>query len=158
PGALAEIQQLTEVYSDRPDIFHRSLIGTEASFDNVAAELSSGSYDVVHFAGHAWFDELEPYLLLSQRVKLRASEMRSLLSLHPPAILFLNSHYTIFVPPGASGDKALLDLTDPKEPALRGQRGFIEAASTAGVGTLVGSFSGAVDDFIAQQVGINFHK
>jgi len=96
PGALAEVEEIAKVYSDRPDIKLDLLIGAEASFRNIAKGLLSGGYDVIHFAGHAWFDELEPYLVLSQGDKLRVSEMRSLLSSQPPAILFLNSHYTAF--------------------------------------------------------------
>jgi hypothetical protein len=155
PAALAEVQELASVYSKA---FCRVLIGADASFDNVAKELSSGAYDVVHFAGHAAFDDLEPYLLLSQLVKLRASDLRSLISSHPPAILFLNSHYTIFVPPGVSATKPMRDETDPKTPALQGQRGFTEAASVAGVGTLVGTFCGVLDDTVAKQIGVDFHK
>jgi SIR2-like domain/CHAT domain len=146
PGALAEVGALSKIYEPSNNITVKTLIGPEASFDNVAECLSFG-YDIIHYAGHAWFDELEPFLVLSDEVKLRASEMRSLLSSAPPAVLFLNSHYTIFVPPGAAG-----------RDALQGQRGFVEAASTAGVGALIGSFSGGLKDDIAQRVGVGFHR
>lgn len=155
PGALEEVQQIADVYRRHPALACDSLIGPQATFDGVATALSSGNYDVVHFAGHAWFDEdSEPYLLLSGVARLRSSELRSLISPRPPALLVLNSHYTIFRPPAAPG----VSTEEATKPAPGGQRGFIEAASTAGVGALIGSFSGGLDDRTAQQVGIHLHE
>lgn len=159
PGALAEVTEIAEVYGEYPALVCDSLIGGYASFDSVAAGLSSGNYDIVHFAGHAWFDEdLEPFLMLSNQIKLRSSELRSLISPRPPALLILNSHFTIFTPPGARGENIRKAVDEAQKPAPSGQRSFIEAASTAGVGMLIGSFSGHLDDRIAQLVGVNLHK
>jgi hypothetical protein len=146
PGALAEVWELGKVYESSNQTRVKTLIGPEASFDNVAQCLLSG-YDIVHYTGHAWFDDLEPFLILSDDVKLRASEMRSLVSSTPPAVLFLNSHFTIFVPPGAAGPAS-----------SQGQRGFLEAASRAGVGALIGTFGGGLQDDVAQWVGVGFHR
>jgi hypothetical protein len=102
PGALAEITEILNTYRKHSTLVCDSLIGSCATFDSVAERLSSGHYDIVHFSGHAWFDEdWEPFLMLSNRVKLRGSELRSLISHSPPAVLILNSHFTIFTPPGA---------------------------------------------------------
>lgn len=159
PGALAEVTHIAELYQTHPTVVCDALTGAGANFDRVAASLSSGGYDVVHFAGHAWFDEdLEPFLMLSKLVKLRSSEFRSLISPRPPAILILNSHFTIFTPPGASGENVKKAADEAVKPAPGGQRGFIEAASTAGVGILIGSYSGALDDTIAQRVGVSLHE
>ena len=158
PGALAEVNQVAQLYAGHPAVVCDVLIGAHASFNAVAARLSSGNYDVVHFAGHAWFDEdLEPFLLLSNNTRLRSTEFRSLISPRPPALLILNSHYTVFTPPGAAAAHAK-KAADEGQPAPSGQRGFIEAATTAGVGVLIGSFSGSLDDRIAQLVGVNVHK
>src|SRR5438045_9539830 len=102
----------------------------------------------MHFAGHAWFDD-EAYLVLANEVKLHASEFRSLLSSTPPAILFLNTHYTLFMPPGAGGEDAS-PRGQTTGPRAVGHRGFLEAASTAGVGALIGTFSGGLDDLVAE--------
>ncbi|HSF32445.1 MAG TPA: SIR2 family protein [Candidatus Tectomicrobia bacterium] len=158
PGALAEVKEIAEAYGKHAGVLCKLLLGADASFDNVAGEFASGHYDVVHFAGHAWCDERESFVFLSQEVQLRASELRSLLSPHPPAILFLNSHYTIFMPPGAPGEEANKVGIDAEKPARSGQRGFVGAASAAGVGTLIGSFDGGLDDALARQVGVNFHR
>jgi CHAT domain-containing protein len=158
PGALKEVNEIANIYSEHQGIICDLLIGPEASYFNVAARFGQNDYDVVHFAGHAWFDDLEPFIILSEQVKLHSSELRSMLSRHPPAILFLNSHFTSFVPPGASREEAKETVTEGRQPLLSGQRGFSEAASTAGVGTLIGSFYNALDDEPALQVGVNFHK
>ena len=154
PGALKEARAIKALYRGNPNIALSSLLGAQATFDAVATACRSGNYDVIHFAGHAWFDD-EPFLLLSQKTKLHASELRSLLSAQPPAILFLNSHYSFFMPPGAfqephsSMDAALRPL---------GHRGFLDAASKAGVGALIGTFSGWLDDDVAESVGTTFHQ
>lgn len=159
PGALAEVNEVAHLYTSHPGAEAHSLIGQAASFEAVAAELSSGRYDIVHFAGHAWFDEdSEPYLLLSEQVKFRSSELRSLVSPRPPAILMLNSHFTIFTPPGAWGENSQKPTSEAAQPAPGGQRGFIDAASRAGVGILIGSYSDALDDQVAQAVGVELHK
>lgn len=163
-GAEREIRAIADVYGGQKRFERRILMGPDATFDTVADDLASGKFDIIHFAGHAWFDEFEPFLLLSKQVKLRATEMRSLLGVRPPAILFLNTHYSIFLPPGASGELppgVIQHLSEPSthsETVVRGQRGFIEAAGTAGVGTLIGSYSGNLDDITAQHVGVSFHS
>jgi hypothetical protein len=157
PGAEAEAKDIAAAYRKHPEAMCKLLLGPDASFDNVAGELTTGGYDVVHFAGHAWRDDEESFIYLSQEVQLRASELRSLLSPLPPAILFLNSHYTIFMPPGVPGEEPHRPVVAEDKPVRSGQRGFIEAASAAGVGTLIGSFDWALDDAIAREIGVGFH-
>jgi len=158
PGALEETNRIAVAYRGQIGVEPTVLIGPEANFDRLVTEFSTTQYDVVHFAGHAWFDELEPFLLLSGHAKLRSSELRSLLSPRPPAILFLNSHFTFFTPPGASAVFGSSAGYDAEKPNVQGQRGFIEAATTAGVGALIGCFAGALDDATAKDVGIRFHE
>jgi hypothetical protein len=158
PGALEEVKDIANIYSEYQGIICDTLIGSQARYFKVATTLAQNDYDVIHFAGHAWFDELEPYIILSEQVKLHSSELRSMLSRRPPAILFLNSHFTSFVPPGASRHEATQTVAEEQKPLLSGQRGFSEAASTAGVGTLIGSFYDELIDVPARQVGVNFHK
>ena len=158
PGAKKEILEIAEIYDKDPGSVQKTLMGPQASFDNVAGEFASGNYDIVHFAGHAWFDDRESYLFLSEKVQLRSSELRSLISHRPPAILFLNSHYTIFTPTGVSGPDPNQLVADDENPSGTGQRGFMDAVSAAGVGCLIGSFSGALDDHLAERVGLVFHE
>jgi hypothetical protein len=159
PGAAAEVREIAALYRGNREIRCDLLLGADASFDAVAAALASGTYDVVHFAGHAWFeDDLEPFMMLSNGAKLRSGELRSLLSPGPPAILFLNSHFTAFTPPGLSGEENKRAADDSAKLSPGGQRSFIDAALSAGVGVLIGTFTGALDDRIAQAVGVRVHK
>ena len=159
PGAAAEVREILALYRATPNTVCDLLIGSQASFDAVATALSSGTYDVVHFAGHAWFEEdLEPFLLLSKGMKLRSGELRSLLSPGPPAILFLNSHVTAFTPPGLSGENIKRAADEAGKLGPRGQRSFIEAATSSGVGVLIGTFTDALDDRAAQAVGVGLHR
>jgi hypothetical protein len=163
-GAEREIEAIADVYGDQHRFKLVKLMGPDATYTALAAALATGDFHIVHFAGHAWFDELEPFLLLSKRVQLRASELRSMLGARPPAVLFLNTHYSLFVPPGASGEvppgvvQERPDPASPSDTVIHGQRGFIEAASTSGVGTLIGTYSGNLDDATAEHVGVDFHK
>ncbi len=160
PGARQETEQIANAYAGHAEIDCTTLIGSEATFDRVVRELLRGNYDVVHFAGHAWYDAQEAYLALHDNTKFRANELRSLLSPRPPAILLLNSHYTAFIPPGVrideqrpptiGGEESMID------PAIRGKGGFTEVAATAGVGALIGCF-GSPDDQLAADIGIDVH-
>lgn len=159
PGAYDEVQQIAEIYRGCPVVNCDSLVRAQGSFDAVAAALLDRRYDVVHFAGHAWFDEdTEPYLLLRDGVHLRASELRSLLSPHPPALLVLNSHFTVFTPPGAARDGGGAGSESRNRPGVGGHRGFLDTAASAGVGTLIGSFSGELNDLTAGHVGVALHR
>jgi SIR2-like domain/CHAT domain len=155
PGSLEETTAIANLYGERPGASCTVLVGADARFDRVAAELASGKYDVVHFSGHAWYDELEPYLLLNQGVNLRPGEFRSLLNPYPPAVVFLNSHFTLFKPPGSEdqGKNRLPGETS----VVSGQRGFMEAAAVAGVGVLVGTFTDSLSVRTAAKVGLGFH-
>ncbi|MBM4430938.1 MAG: CHAT domain-containing protein, partial [Chloroflexi bacterium] len=91
PGARAEIEAIAAVYGPASCTV---LLGPQASFEAFVKSCLTGDFDVIHFAGHAWYDAQQAYLMLHDEVILRASEFQQLLSRRPPAILFLNSHYT----------------------------------------------------------------
>ena len=163
PGALQEVTEIASVYQASGKVDIDLLTGADVTFDSVAAKLASGTYDVVHFAGHAWFDEdLEPFLLLSDGAKLRSGELRSLVSPAPTAILVLNSHVTAFTPPGLSksaeksAEKKTIDEAENLAPG--GQRSFIAAAAAAGIGVLIGTFTDGLEDKIAREIGIQLHQ
>jgi hypothetical protein len=157
PGALKEAQAIGALYRGNPGITIDSLLGSQATFDVVAEACRSGRYDIIHFAGHAWFDD-EPFIFLSHKVRLHASELRSLLSAQPPAVLFLNSHYSFFMPPGAFQNEGDTAVSNVSRSAMLGHRGFLDAASRAGVGALIGTFSGWLNDDVAEFVGTTFHR
>ena len=58
-GAQNEGEQLTELFkANRGEVV--TLKGADASRANVLTELGSGTYDLLHYAGHADFVELKP--------------------------------------------------------------------------------------------------
>jgi hypothetical protein len=164
PGARTEIEKIAEIYDGHPSVSCTTLIGSQAAFDTVVREFLAGDHDVVHFAGHAWFDEHEAFLALYDDILL-ASQLRSFLSPQPPAILMLNSHFTAFVPPGVrmeekEGKEKIPGLSAQDiavGATLRGRGSFTEAASTSGVGAFIGCF-GSPSDAMAARIGIDVHK
>ena len=124
PGAEREVKGIAAAYSRRPSTECQTLIGSEATFQAVVSHLAGEDYDIVHFAGHAWYDRREAYLMLNQKAVIRANELRSFLGIHPPAIMVLNSHFTAFVPPGVHDE----DI-DPATKALVRGRGLLRGPS-----------------------------
>lgn len=162
PGARAEIVDIANLYQCRGgDFYCKMLIGSDATFNAVVTELQNGDYDVVHFAGHAWFDAQESYLVLNEDAMLRANELRSYLSQRPPAVMVLNSHFTSFVPPGVDKEKLSQSSVPGAEQApvlsVTGQRGFTETALAAGVGAFVGCFASPTDE-MGKDIGVKFHQ
>jgi CHAT domain-containing protein len=129
------------------------LLGADAHTAAVVREIETGDYDVVHFAGHAWFDERQAYLWLNDGA-VWASEVASILNRRPPSLLVLNSHYTAYVPVGVGVDGRVgLGSRSPAEAVeLAGQesRGFARIAGRAGVGAFLGCVASPTDETAAQ--------
>ncbi|HYV46661.1 MAG TPA: SIR2 family protein [Myxococcaceae bacterium] len=148
PGSRREIERLTQLYPDAT-----VLMGRDATLDNVASLLNGPTkFDVVHFAGHAWYDAQEVYLVLAGGIHLTDDLIRSGLSHRPPCVLFLNSHYTAFVPPGVSAKGA-----EPMKATMMGRTGFTEVSMRAGVGAFIGCFGSPTDDG-AEAIAVAFHQ
>ena len=56
PGARSEGDQLHELFDHHPQVRITELRGPEATWRAIRTALRSGRYDVVHYAGHAFFD------------------------------------------------------------------------------------------------------
>lgn len=148
PGAAREVEHLAGLYPGAT-----VLMGRDATLEGVT-ELLGGSMDfeVVHFAGHAWYDAQDVYLVLAGGVHLTDDLIRAGLSHRPPCVLFLNSHYTAFVPPGISAKGA-----EPMKATMMGRMGFTEVAMRAGVGAFIGCF-GSPTDAGAEAIAVEFHR
>ena len=118
------------------------------------------AFDVVHFAGHAWVKEGASYMALYDHV-VYASELAMLLNRYPPALLFINSHHTGFVP--AFTRVAPLDLpsrwSNVDVHARLGRRrfGFEYVAARAGVGSFVGCM-GEPDDEAGRRLAVATYR
>ena len=163
PGAEREVKGIAAAYSRRPSTECQTLVGSEATFQAVVSRLAGEDYDIVHFAGHAWYDRREAYLMLHDQAVIRANELRSFLGIHPPAIMVLNSHFTAFVPPGVHDadvdpvTRTLIPKGFAPGPDSRGQPGFTGMTSAVGVGALVGCF-GSPGDEMGADIGLKLHE
>jgi hypothetical protein len=139
PGALEEVERIASLSAGAAEA--HLLTGDDATVANVIASLRRGDADVFHFAGHAWFDGSEHYLALADG-QLRAAEFRSVCSARPPALVFLNSHYTAFVPPFA---KVRERGRGQEEVSAAEQLRFMDVAMAAGCGAFVGCLGSPMD-------------
>ena len=156
PGAVAEVKDAARAIEASGLGTTRLLLGKEATFDAVRLAFEEWSPDIVHFAGHAWFDDHEAFLYLADHQLATASMLRPWLSVAPPTFMFLSSHYTAFIPPGVEKD-----APTPGEAAIRagpgGRAGFADIAMRSGVGAFLGTFSGAVTDPGAQAFAVSVY-
>jgi hypothetical protein len=91
PGASAEGEALQQLLRGRGVTFD-VLQGREATRPRLLTALKAGTFDVLHFAGHAYFDASNPAqggLLCAGREVLRGADLESLATL--PALVFCNA-------------------------------------------------------------------
>jgi CHAT domain-containing protein len=157
PGARHEAEAVAELWRAREGSSVTTLVEDEATAEQVTQQLSTGLYDLIHFAGHAWADSEGAYLLLADEEPLRAASARSLFAARPPALLILNSHYTAFVPAGVHLPADPIRSLSALPASGHGRSGFIEAASLSGVASFVGCLGSASDNGSAQ-LGIRLHR
>jgi CHAT domain-containing protein len=133
----------------------------DATFLEVARRFRFGKYDLIHFAGHAWYDGRDAYLKLQDQDVMRSGEFDIYLRQCPPAMMILNSHFTAFVPPGIRERSfdPLTNLVLRRQPSVRdeGHRGFISIAETTGVGALIGCMT-SIDDEYSADFGLKLHE
>jgi hypothetical protein len=153
PGTRREANEVAKLLRRIPGARVCPLLGAAATYDNVMREIRTGNYDVIHFAGHAWFDERESYLALHDG-RVWVSELGSLLQRRPPALMMINSHYTSFIPlfsrlpiPGEAPPRT---VHDHLVRAVSRVRGFTRFANRIGVSEFVACFAEPGDKSAAQ--------
>jgi hypothetical protein len=149
-GARAEVEAIAALLrgsglAAEPKV----LSDRDANLRSVGQALSESQFDIVHFAGHAWFDERESYVQLSDD-QVWAGELQTFLGSRPPALLVLNSHYTAFVPPGIAHEQGSSAI-------VRRPRGFTRMATAAGIGAFVGCFGSPLDE-PAKGFGVELYR
>lgn len=91
-GAERETARVTELFRQRRGVRVELLSGREATKRAVLAALRSGRFDVIHYAGHAFFDPVErgrSGILCHGREVLAASDL--LRVAHLPSLAFFNA-------------------------------------------------------------------
>lgn len=93
PGATAEIQELLQILKSLEGIRITAQIGPEENDSiEVLGKIGSGNYDIVHYAGHAYFDDRNPSesaWIFKDGGRVRAKDLLNLSSL--PALIFSNA-------------------------------------------------------------------
>ena len=139
PGAEKEGRRVAQIASSNSWITVESLEGKKATAEAVLAALSSERYDVIHYAGHAFFAKDSPGqsgVVCSDRT-LAATELLNLRKL--PALMFFNACESARTrrqeTPRAGAGKRLADSV-----------GFAESLMRAGVANYVGTYWPVGDD------------
>jgi len=90
-GANAEAARIEQIFGPSSRIRLHRLERAQATRAAVLAELRSGKYDVVHYAGHAQFDAEEPSLsgIVCSDARLTGADLAGLSNL--PALVFFNA-------------------------------------------------------------------
>ena len=91
-GADSEGHQLQALWAADERVRLAVLAGKEATRSRVLAALRSGRFDLVHYAGHAMFDDIDPAqsgLLCARREVLRGADLATLTS--PPFLMLANA-------------------------------------------------------------------
>jgi CHAT domain-containing protein len=142
PGAAAEGDALQRLFS-RGAMTFDVLAGRDATRARILAALSTGAFDVLHFAGHALFDAREPDkggLLCDGKEVLRGDDLAGIGNL--PALVFCNACEAARV--------RKRTRTRASPPRLFGQRrtmtGIAEAFLAGGVANFLGTHWPVGDD------------
>jgi hypothetical protein len=92
PSARLEGTRIMELFQANPAIRVEPLQGAEAKARAVKEALNSGEFDVVHYAGHAYFDEVDRAqsgIICHGKEVLSGADLASLSRL--PALVFFNA-------------------------------------------------------------------
>ncbi|MEY4375765.1 MAG: hypothetical protein RJB26_315 [Pseudomonadota bacterium] len=91
-GAADEGQRLQTLWADDTRVQLTVLAGREATRTRILSALRRGEFDVVHYAGHAMFDEVNPAesgLVCARREVLRGADLATLST--PPYLMLANA-------------------------------------------------------------------
>jgi ActR/RegA family two-component response regulator len=156
PGVDAEIQELEDFWRNQ-DTFPTEVTALrteQAAYERVREELKSPSFDIVHYAGHGFFDAASPedsYLCFWSGLnkqgpikRIRATELKLLLDQSNVRLLYLSSCYGS----ASGGESALLD-----DDFL----GLADAAVQAGIPSVLG-FRWPASDARAPKLALAFYQ
>jgi CHAT domain-containing protein len=155
-GAEEEGDRIRALLDKDPAFQLDQLWREEATWSAVRARFRSGDYDVIHYAGHAFFD---PYkrsrsgILCHGRQVLSGRDLVHLEKL--PALVFFNACEAARVRGSAAA--RVEEKAEPTVRRLERNVGLAEAFLRAGVGNYVGTYW-PVEDDAAKQFADAFYK
>jgi CHAT domain-containing protein len=135
-GAEAEAERVLELFKAQPSVTVEPIRRAAATKPALLAAFTSGRYDVIHYAGHAFFDELHPErsgILCSGSAVLSGADLAGVGNL--PALVFFNACESGRLRGGARGDRAAARVA-----MLDRGVGFAEAFMRGGVANFLGTY------------------
>ncbi len=147
PAAAEEAERLREVFPSDSAIRVDRLVGAEATRDAVLRKLGSGNYDVVHYAGHAFFDPEQRARsgILCHNDEIVSGDMLSQLPALP-ALAFFNACESARVR-SSPKEKKNPSLAMPRR--IERNIGLAEAFLRGGVANYIGTYWPVGDDAAA---------
>jgi hypothetical protein len=142
PGAAAEGEALQQLLG-RKSVTLDVLTGRDATRARILAALGTGAFDVLHFAGHAFFDARDPDqggLLCDGKEVLRGADLAHLGNL--PALVFCNACEAARVRKRSRGRPSPARLFGLR----RAMTGIAEAFLAGGVANFLGTHWPVGDD------------
>ena len=140
PGAEAEGARVKRVLDKLgPAVRIRELKGDQARKNEIKQCLASGAFDVLHYAGHAFFDSADPSksgILCSGREVLSGSDLASLGGL--PSLVFFNACESGRVRRGSIG--AEINTKLPTDHRVQRGTSFAEAFLRGGIANYLGTY------------------
>jgi pimeloyl-ACP methyl ester carboxylesterase len=151
PGAELERTRIAEILGKTRSVRVTEVAGAAATLARVTAEFESGRHDVIHYAGHAWFDAQQPGesgLVLADG-ELTGTALTALGRL-PPLVVF-NACESARLRRGAKGVSA------PRAQSIAKNLSLAETLLRAGLAHYVGTHW-AVDDASASSFAAVFYR
>jgi CHAT domain-containing protein len=143
-GAEEEGKRVRALFAGRPGIQLREINGSAATHRELLAAFGSGLYDVIHYAGHAFFDARRPEqsgILCHRGVVLSGAQLSSVGKL--PTLVFFNACEAARV----RGTKPAAAKQAARRAKLAESTvGLAEAFMRGGVATFLGTYWPVGDD------------
>lgn len=136
-GAEKEGDRLREIFGGHSAVRIDELRRGEATRPAIGAAIRSGRYDVLHYAGHAAFDENDPSrsgILCHGRERLPGHDLVGLANL--PALVFFNACEAARVRRGEDREREELSIRSRIERSV----GLAEAFLRGGVANYIGTY------------------
>ncbi len=143
-GGPREIERLARLYEAMPGVSCKVLVGGEATFGRVMRELDDALPDLFHYAGDVGQVEGELYLDLPGDMDLSMGALRSVFNRGQLPFLVMSTPSSAFAPyafgvhPAREGYQRL-SVPNSRFALFEGRGGFMELATQAGVGAVVGA-------------------
>jgi CHAT domain-containing protein/pimeloyl-ACP methyl ester carboxylesterase len=139
-GAKAEGDRIKAIFDKlRPAVAIRELRGDQARKNEIASCLASGQFDVMHYAGHAFFEPASPSrsgILCAGREVLSGADLANLGNL--PSLAFFNACEAGRLRRGATA--ATVNPTLPAEDRVQRGVSFAEAFLRGGIANYIGTY------------------